>query len=260
MLTKTDAVVVRSMKYGDTSKIVTFYTRQFGKLKGIAKGARRRGNKFGASLEPMSYVTLVLYKKEHRDLHLISQCDQIRSFGTLQDSIEKMSAGLSVLELVDGLSHEEEENHALFSLIVETLSVLDSSSRNYQSLARSFQLKLASLLGYAPSLNVCVQCGKPLGEDNSRTGVGFQLTDGAVQCSDCTKLTGSRRPLGYRHVSAPAYRIMQRFLSSKTENVATIACNESVGNEIDETLRLYFRYHFEHMRDLKSVQIFKSIV
>ena len=80
MLTKTEAIVIRSMKYGDSSKIVTFYTRQFGKLKGIAKAARRSNNKFGSSLEPLSHVMLVVYKKDHRDLHLISQCDSIQSF------------------------------------------------------------------------------------------------------------------------------------------------------------------------------------
>jgi DNA repair protein RecO (recombination protein O) len=260
MLTKTEAIVIKSMKYGDTSKIVTFYTRQFGKLKGIAKGARRSDNKFGASLESMSDVSLVLYKKEHRDLHLISQCDCIQSFGNVHDSIEKISVGLSMLELVDQLAHEEEENPALFSLMIETLSALERSSRNLQSLGRSFQIRFASLLGYAPSLDSCVKCGKSMLDDEQASSVGFQLLNGAVICSACTNAGNAKQVIGYRTLSAPAHRILQRFLVSRMESITSIGYSESIGNELDETLRLYLRYHFENMKDLKSLQIFKSIV
>lgn len=260
MLIKTEAVVLRSMKYGDTSKIVTFYTHQFGKLKGIAKGARRRENKFGASLEPMSYVSLVLYKKEHRELHLISQCDSIQSYGNIQNSIDKISVGLSILELTDKLSHDEEENHPLFSLIVETLSALDRNSMNIYSLGRSFQLRFVSLLGYAPSLDVCVECGKSLMEYEGQSSVGIQLLKGAMLCSECANDAQARQAVGYRQLSAPAHRILQRFLSSGIENIPSITYTESIGNEIDETLRLYLRYHFDNLKDLKSTQIFKSIV
>ncbi len=260
MLTKTEAIVVKSMKYGDTSKIVTFYTRQFGKLKGIAKGARRSDNKFGASLEPMTEVSLVLYKKEHRDLHLISQCDSVRSFGSIHDSIEKISVGLSMLELVDQLAHEEEENPALFSLIRETLSAVDLSSRNLQSLGRSFQIKFASLLGYAPSLDICMECGKSILENEQGSSVGFQLAKGAVICSECNRDNNAKHVIGYRTISAPAHKILQLFLEFRMESITAIGYSETIGNEIDETLRLYLRYHFENMKDLKSTQIFRSLV
>ena len=260
MLTKTEAIVIKSMKYGDTCKIVTFYTRQFGKLKGIAKGARRSDNKFGTSLEPMTNVSLVLYKKEDRDLHLLSQCDSINSFGSVHDSIEKISVGLSILELIDQLAHEEEENPALFSLIIETLSALDRSSRNLHSLGRSFQIKLASLLGYAPSLDVCLECGKSISEKGQDLNVGFQLMKGAVICAECNRTNEAKHMIGYRILSAPALKILQCFLAFRMESITSIGYSEMIGNEIDETLRLYLRYHFENMKDLKSTQIFKSLV
>ncbi len=260
MLTKTEAIVIKSMKYGDTSKIVSFYTRQFGKLKGIAKGARRSDNKFGSSLDSLSHVALVIYKKEHRDLHLISQCDSIRSFGKIHDSIEKISVGLSILELVDHLAHEEEENPVLFSLLLETLVAVEKSSRNYQSFARSFQLRLASLLGYAPSLNVCSVCGKSLMEVEQSSALGFQLLSGAIICANCSKAATAKRGVGYTTLSVPAHRILQCFLTSGMESIATITYSESIGNELDETLRLYLRYHFDNMKDLKSTQIFKTMI
>ena len=64
MIAKTEAVVLRSMKYRETSRIVSFYTKQFGKISGIVKGARSPKNAFGSALQPMSHVSLVLYKKD----------------------------------------------------------------------------------------------------------------------------------------------------------------------------------------------------
>jgi len=259
-LTKTEAIVIKSMKYRDTSKIVTFYTRRFGKLKGIAKGARRSDNKFGSSLEPMSHVALVLYKKEHRDLHLISQCDSIRSFGKIHDSIEKISAGLSILELVDQLAQEEEENPALFSLLLDTMAALDEGSRNILSFRRAFQIRFAALLGYAPSLDHCSVCGKSLLENEEQSTMGFQLLNGAIICSQCRETGKLRSGVGYTAISPPALQLLRRFLSSRTESISTFVYNERIGNELDETLRLYLRYHFENMRDLKSTQVFRSII
>jgi DNA repair protein RecO (recombination protein O) len=85
MITKTEAVVLKSMNYRDSSKIVTFYTRGFGKVKCIAKGARQMKSKFGAGLEPITNVSLVLYKKEHRELQLVSQCDAIKTTVSLSE-------------------------------------------------------------------------------------------------------------------------------------------------------------------------------
>jgi DNA repair protein RecO (recombination protein O) len=260
VLTKTEAIVLKSMKYGDTSKIVSFYSRRFGKLKGIAKGARRSDNKFGSALEPMSYVALVLYKKEHKDLHLISQCDSITTYRGIQEQLEKMSAGFSVLELVDQLAHEEEENASLFGLLEQTLAALNEASRNVSSLPRAFQIRLAALLGYAPSLDFCAECGTTLIDNERLTTVGFQLMNGAVTCTQCTTAGKAKNRIGYSTISAPTLQILRRFLSSGTDRITSIVYNDRVGNELDDTLRLYLKYHFDQMRDLRSPHMFKSIV
>jgi DNA repair protein RecO (recombination protein O) len=260
MLTKTDAIVLRSMKYRDTSKIVSFYSRQFGKIKGIAKGARRAENKFGSALEPMSYVTLVIYKKEQRDLHLISQCDSIKSYGGIQRELEKMSVGFSILELVDQLAHEEEENAPLFELLEQTLAALDRTTRNALSLQRAFQIRFAALLGYAPSLYFCTACGTSLVDNERLSGVGFQLMHGAVTCTKCTAEGKTKNRIGSTTISAPTLQILRRFLSSRMDTVTSIVYSDRIGNELDDTLRLYLRYHFDQMRDLKSPQMFKSMV
>ncbi len=257
MLAKTEAVVIKSMKYRDTSKIVTFYTRQYGKLKGIAKGARRANNKFGSSLEPFSRVDLVVYKKENRDLHLVSQCDSIESFRRIPEDLDRISSGLSVLELVDQITHGEDEHAALFELLVETLLALNAAERNSQSLRRAFTLRCAALFGYTPALDVCSECGRSMlaGEDFAL--VGFQPASGAVVCTQCRRKTG---PLpGMVTIEGATLNTLQRFLSLPMEQIPAITYTERTGNELDETLRLYFRYHFDQARELRSMKVFKSV-
>jgi DNA repair protein RecO (recombination protein O) len=261
MLIKTEAIVLKSMKYRDTSKIVTFYSQEYGKLKGIAKGARTAKNKFGSSLEPMSRSMLVIYKKEHRDLHLISQCDAIDSFKNLTEDLDRMTTALSVIELMNQVTHEEERNPALFALLVETLSALNSSSKNYSSYLHAFRLRLASLFGYAPNFEVCSECGNSLIIGNGEKQFAFQVARGAVFCNRCCMPNDSFMSMGnesvaFVSISAQGLQIVRRLLNAQMTSLGNLEFDIQVGNQIDELLRLYLRYHFEGLKPLKSTELF----
>lgn len=273
MITKTDAVVLKSMKFRGTSKIVTFYTRRYGKLKGVAKGARETKSKFGAALEPMTLVGLVLYKKEHRDLQLISQSDIIRPYKKIHSEIERMSVALSVLELVNQLSHEEEENILLYTLLIETLDEIERASKNYLSLFYAFELRLSALFGFAPALKMCRACGRKL-ENFTNPEVVLQLSKGGILCPRCgeevvahpyekffTQPSGRTRIEGENlSISLQTLRILDRLLLAKLESISGLDYNKAIGNEVDATLRLYLRYHFEDLKPLKSLEILQKIV
>jgi DNA repair protein RecO (recombination protein O) len=277
MIAKTDAVVLKSMKFRGSSKIVTFYTRRYGKLKGIAKGARELKSQFGAALEPMTCVGLVLYKKETRDLHLISQCDILRSYKRIHSDIERMTVTLSVLELVHQLAHEEEENPLLYSLLLETMDALELSEGPPLNILFAFELRLCHLFGFGPSWDRCMRCGKA-SEDLTGGDVVLQLMKGAMFCPAC----GAEQPaveyerlLRQRHRSvSPAniaerlgnlriplrtHQILRRLSTAPLESVGTIRYHGNTGNELDATLRLYLRYHFEDLKPLKSLDILKQI-
>ena len=101
MIVTTEAIVLRRRKQGDTSKILTLYTKAFGKLNVIAKGAREVKSKFGASLETFTHATVVFYRKEHRDLHLLSKAETIESNSQISKSLEKIEQAMAIIELVD---------------------------------------------------------------------------------------------------------------------------------------------------------------
>jgi DNA repair protein RecO (recombination protein O) len=254
--------VLKSMKYRDTSKIVTFYSKEYGKLKGIAKGARSAKNKFGSSLEPLTQSMLVLYKKEYRDLHLISQCDALCSFKNLSEDFERMTAALSVIELVHQVTHEEERNPALFTLIVETLNALNGSIKNYSTFVHAFQVRLASLFGYEPNFETCGECETSMLAGTGDMEFSFMIARGAVYCNRCRKpddlLKGMEDPGGtYCSITAEVLQILRRLKTAPINTLGNLEFNRQAGNQIDEVLRLYLRYHFDGLKSLKSTELFQ---
>jgi DNA repair protein RecO (recombination protein O) len=261
VLTKTETVVLKSMKYGDTSKIVTFYTKEFGKIRGIAKGARAAKNKFGSSLEPLTKALLVLYKKEHRELHLISQCDAIDSFRHISEDLDRMSVGLAVLELVDRVTHDEERKPALYDLLAEILAALDCSTKNFSVYLDAFRVRLISIFGFAPNFETCNVCGKALAISAGEDRFEFQIERGAVLCGPCSadraaRSSGHDRFPGSSSLTAGGLQAARRLATARAADLAGMEYDARTGNEVDAMLRLYMRYHFEGLKPLNSTTIF----
>ncbi|MBI4417634.1 MAG: DNA repair protein RecO [Ignavibacteriales bacterium] len=262
MIVRTDAVVLKSMRFRDTSKIVTFYTRKFGKLAAVAKGAREPKSKFGAALEPMTEVHLVLYKKDQRDLQLVSQCDILRPFKTIHSEMPKMEAAMSVLELLHQLTHDEEENPALYRLVTDTLEAVEQAEKNVYNFVYAFELRFSALFGFSPSFDRCASCGRPAAENNPR--IAFRIDRGGLLCSACAEARPMQRGTGRRLSGAATIKlstaqILHRLLTARLDSLSSLGYHESVGNELDETLRSYLRYHFEQLRPLKSAGVFRMM-
>ncbi len=260
MLVTTDAIVLKSMKYRDTSRIVTMYTREFGKLKVIAKGARGAKSKFSSALDPLSRVVLVLYRKEQRDLHLASQCDLRCSYHRLTQDLDRMAAGLACLELIDQTSHDEERNEPLFSLTESALDTLDAERTNPEAVLEAFKLRLASIMGFAPNFGTCAVCGRSL-RDVDRSPYWFRLTTGSIACGECRSKSrhgvddnGPGAAASVR-LSGRALTALLRCVSDPLGDLAELAWSKAEGNEIHNATRLYLQHHIDHLRPLKSEEL-----
>ena len=111
MIVTTDAIVLKTMKYRDTSQIITLFSREHGKLSVVAKGIRNRQKGGAGGAEPMTCVRAVVYKKPGKELHLMSQCDRLPVFRGLADDLKRMAGGMAAVELTN-LSKPPEEPHA----------------------------------------------------------------------------------------------------------------------------------------------------
>jgi DNA repair protein RecO (recombination protein O) len=255
MIVTTEAVVLKSRRYRETSKLVTVYSKKFGKVSGIAKGARETKSKFGAALEPMTHVSLVLYKKEHRDLHLISQSEIVKPFTRLHADLSKITVGLSVVELLDAAMHDEEPNEKVFRLTIDILSELDSATKNLQSLLYFFKLHFLELMGVKPELDACVRCRKKLIAGTSdQMHVQFDAQAGGIVCRACALRFPRRVKLSFGSV-----RSIQNLQRAALSDVANLKIEESFRKEIEEIVGSYIRHHLTGADRLKTEGVSKKL-
>jgi DNA repair protein RecO len=252
---KTDAVILRTMDYRETSKIITLYTRQSGKMGVIVKGARQRKNPFGSTLEPLSFITAVIYTKEGRDLQLLTECDHRRVFRAIPASLEKMTAGLAMLEIMNLVTHDGEENHPLFDLLVDTITALDGPIKNPDLLLAYFEIGLAAVLGFRPTLGECVECGQVIPEEKADGGYAFDLPRGGLLCLSCAHPRTTRMP-----ISPEMADLLRLFLRHPPAMVADLG---EIGDQSIAALKnftwMFLRYHVHGLRVLRSEKIFSAV-
>ncbi len=255
MIVETEAVVLHSMHYRDTSKIVTLYSRKFGKIKIVAKGARdQKTNKFGSSLEPMTHSSVVIYKKEHKDLHLLSKSEIVTPLNRMQNDSEKMFTGLALIELVNMVMHYEEENEQLFSLLVESLKTLDGSAKNGINVLPSFMVKLFQQFGFGLSVDSCVRCNRKTNDSDFQFGL-LRISDGKFICSYCAEEHSSS---GVR-ISGDVLKSLYYLQMNSIEKSTMLSLSSTMCDDLIASLQSYLRYHIEGARTLKSLSLLYSL-
>lgn len=252
MIVRTDAIVLKSMRYRDSSKIVTLYTRSFGKVSVVAKGARDIKSKFGGSLEPMTYISVVFYKKPHRELHLLSHADILEEYHVLHTEYENLSFGYAVVDLLNAVMHGEEEHPAVFHLLQETLRTIDTGTKNLINVFYWYEMRLAALLGFAMGLDRCGVCGTPIRE-GSGIRAGFNPVQGSVIDERCGGNTDRWIPLSLSSAS-----ILRQLSQVAIEGSMSLEMSDASGKEIDSILRAHFGAHIETTRRMKSLRIIRS--
>ncbi|MGO9139334.1 MAG: DNA repair protein RecO [Syntrophales bacterium] len=178
---KTSAIVIHSLDYGESDRIVTFYSSDFGKIKGIAKGARRSKKRFPNALEPSSYCNIIFSKKGQGTLALIEGCDVIDHHANIRVDLHKTLLSSYLMELIDKFTLEGKKNIDLFKLLLDFLGLIDAGTCS-EALIRFFEIRLLRLAGYEPVLDRCMNCKKPVGKEVT---YHFIIRDGGLRCSEC---------------------------------------------------------------------------
>ncbi len=198
---KTEAVVLRSFRLGEADRVLHVYTADRGRVGAVAKGVRRTKSRFGARLEPLSHVELMLHQGSG-ELQTVTGVSLIRSHHEAREDPYRLAVGLVGAEAMLRLFTEQEANELAFTALTRFLDRLDVSSPGaavrpmLDALALSFQLKLLWLSGYMPHLDSCVECGAEAGL------VGYLPSAGGGVCSACGPGTISLSPEGLRGIRA----------------------------------------------------------
>jgi DNA repair protein RecO (recombination protein O) len=178
---KTEAVVLHKIKYGDTSIIVTLFTKDYGKLTAMVKGGRNPKSKFGLIVDTFNHLQIVFYKKDSREIQLISSADIISHFPNIKIDLEYQRYAQAVLELVKNLNVEHEVNHKLFNGLIRIFSLMDESKESAVILFARFFMFFLAELGYQLQLEKCSGCGR---KELSKSELSYNYELG-IFCTEC---------------------------------------------------------------------------
>lgn len=181
-LYKTQAIVLHSLAYGEIDKIVTLYTLDYGKIKGIAKGAKRSQRRFGNTLEVCSHIVLSFFEKETTGLVRLSHAELISPFAGLREDIQKLAWASYFLELVNEMTPERVANKEIYHLLINSLSILEKGQAQ-EEILRIFEMRLLTHSGYQPLLDYCLRCKKAL----TKEGGFFSAEEGGLFCPNCVQ-------------------------------------------------------------------------
>jgi DNA repair protein RecO (recombination protein O) len=249
-ITKTEAVILKSIKFGDTSRIATLYTKDHGKVKVIAKGIRTPKSKMAGALQTFAHIQAIFYKKRTSEIYLLSQADIINTHQSLSRDLNRYVFASAAFELLDRLIIGEESNPEIFELILHTLSFMEScSEESIEKAFAHFALSLTELLGYKPKLDKCISCNKsPVGRL-----ILFSPEKGGIICRSC-----ARGDQAYLRLSKDSAVSALKLQSIKTEELDTYNIPKEHLKEVLSVILSLLDYHTGRARDLKSLEFLKS--
>jgi DNA repair protein RecO (recombination protein O) len=188
----TPAIILRAVDYGESDRIVTFLTRDAGKLSGIAKGAKRSQRRFGGALGLFAHVTLQYRHRPGAELAFLERTLLIRPWRSLLDSLERYAAAIHVVELADKMTLEHEVGDDLYQVVLAALARLDAAEPSPLTL-RLFELAALAACGYRAELEACVACRRPFGRDGAAARIA--PTAGGATCGRCADPDGASTAL-----------------------------------------------------------------
>ena len=246
-----EAIVLNRIPLGDTSLLVTVYTRVLGKIKLVARGARRPKSRMASSLQPFCVITVSFNHRENRELQNLSKVEPGGFYRHIGEDLSKMGYASAVCELVNRLVLGEEPGESLFGLIIRTLDAIDRlPSEACEVLFWRFQLEFADIYGTGPEFATCIGCGRGP-EDSS---VRFSPAMGGILCRDCQAQDGEAMQL-----SLGTTRLLTRVREAPLEHLPRLKPVRTSRQEIQRAIRAFYLYQMDDGRELKSLKFLESI-
>lgn len=173
-----ESFIVKKNIYGEADCILSIFTRDYGKITGFAKNAKKSSKRFGGRLEPFIHLRISFRKRTGR-MNFVEDCETINVFSSFMQNVHLFALGSFIMENIEILVPIEEPNEEAFSLLVDTFSSLDSGRSALPEVLR-FQLSILKLSGLMPNLHSCAECGRVIGDRSS-----FSIKKGGFICSSC---------------------------------------------------------------------------
>jgi len=237
---ETEAIILKTFPLGEADRLVSFFGRNSGRMRGVAAGARRLKNRFGSTLEILSHVQLWYFERETRDLVRIQQCEPLESFNKAQSDHEMNTGLAAVSEIAELVLPEHEASEPMFRLILLTAREIERRG-NWLLPLSYFAFWTVRLAGWLPRFDVCATCGKPFGRH-----VAFQDAFHPGLFGE------EHRRHGMKPVSFEARELAERFAKERLDNF-DLALGQEPVRELREAGFNWIEHHAERKLGIREL-------
>ena len=244
-VTRSEAVVIRHRRFGDSDRIVTLLTPARGKIDAIAKGALRPRSRLAGHLEPLTHAEVLL--AHGRNLDIITQAQTIEGFAAIRDDLDRLSLALYLLELADRFTVEHAEADAVYRLLLVALLRL-ARGDGEQLVARSFELTLLGATGFRPEWRDCAACAEEVAPD----ALAWSPLAGGVICAACRTAHPEAGP-----IDETVLKVLRFIQQEPYEQAARVRLTPELASGLEWVMHELMRAMAE--RDLGSARFLSEV-
>lgn len=247
MYLRTDAIVIGKRNFSENDRILTFYTRVYGKLDVLVKGIRKIENRFGSSLELFTYNEILLWEKKKGSLLVLTQCQNKECFFDIRTDLKKIASAFYITDLARELTKEKDKSIDIFNLLFSFLYLLEKAKKP-EIIISSFQLRLLFILGFGPELDKCAGCKIVL-----RNIKYFSMQMGGIVCENCAKTSSSNVSLDPETLA-----LMKKLIYTPLDRLENIIVSFVALKKIEHLFSLYIFYHMD--KKMRSKKIIEKLI
>jgi DNA repair protein RecO (recombination protein O) len=243
---ESNATVLKTVNYSDTSLIVRLFTEHYGKVTVIAKGARRPKQSIAGILQPPNHIAIWYSHKEGRDVQTLTKTEFVERYTQLAASLSKSAAAMLAVEMLDRAVHDSDPHPILYRLITSTLRSLDHTEANEMVILHFYQFHLAKQLGFGPHLSVCNQCGKELKQ------AGLDMVTGHLLCGSC-------RSTANLQLGQQSLQYLRDLNQTHIAELNGLNPGDTASKEVGDFLLNHLYFHVDGMSNLRSIKFWRQV-
>lgn len=244
---KTKGLIIREVNTGEADKIVTIFSGNRGKISALAKGARRPRSKLVAGTQFLSYSDYVLFSG--REMYSINSCEVVEPFYEIRNDMIRLTYAVHFIDIVTDVIQENQPAQRVLQLLLNSLHMLSKTVKEPELIARIFELRFLSIMGYAPFVRGCIICGR---EDFAVTSFSFRKC--GFICNDEVCTTNDSFAM---ELSPGAAKAIQYIVHSKADELFSFNLSSQVLEELGRVTKRYMRERLE--KDYNKLDFLKGI-
>lgn len=237
---KTEAIVLRTFDFRETSLIAHFFTRDYGRLDGILKGIRGEPGKFASNLEPFSLNEIIFYQARNSGLHLISQCDLKDDFTAIRNNLKSIAYASYIMDLIGRLMQPDDKNMHGYELTLSALKQMCSGC-DAEKVLYIFLIKFLKSIGFQPRLDGCIACDRDI-----LAAAFFNVKRGGLICAQCTPRGAGGPADGYTSdVLGGTIASILHIEQGNWEDALRLGLSAKIKDELKNILHNFMEFHLQ---------------